>query len=483
MGRGALIMSNIFLSTSLIYLASEEAGCLDDELTVVEDCNTRVYGMLPVALIANIAVVSGLLSAFLMPLTGAAVDYTPHRRKIGMYSAALVILIQAIQIGTLPKTWFAMSVLQGFSGFLFQVQVLATYAYFPVIARAVGEATMTHCEYFNLQVDDDACLLYANLTTSFFPRIYIVSASFTMVQFSSQALFLVVVIALSLAIGLNDVQTGQLSQGLNACFSGLAFYIGWRILPSAPATHELPANKTLFTQSFTQVWQTTKSMNNNYGKSLRWFFLGLIFAESASNAFTLVAVIFLNDQLGMTGTEIGIFFLVTLVATLPGSRIGAIITSRTNPNISWRLSMAFLMTTAIAGAFILDKGMNIVAYVWGVVIGLGLGWFYPVENLVFSMLLPKGQEAELSGFYVYCTQILGWLPPLIFSIMVENSIHQKYGILVVTSFFAVAIALLSMLRWTEALEEVRGSEDTSIKKEKDVEDYPVEPHGSVLQVE
>ena len=155
-------MSNIFLSTSLIYLASEEAGCLDDELTVVEDCNTRVYGMLPVALIANIAVVSGLLSAFLMPLTGAAVDYTPHRRKIGMYSAALVILIQAIQIGTLSETWFAMSVLQGIAGFLYQAQVVSTYSYLPEIARVVGQATMTHCEYFKLMMIHACCTRKTN---------------------------------------------------------------------------------------------------------------------------------------------------------------------------------------------------------------------------------------------------------------------------------------------------------------------------------
>lgn len=61
------------------------------------------------------------------------------------------------------------------------------------------------------------------------------------------------------------------------------------------------------------------------------------------------------------------------------------------------------------------------------------------------MLLPRGQEAELSGFYVYCTQILGWLPPLIFSVMVESNIDQKFGILAVQSFFGVAIVLLSMI--------------------------------------
>jgi MFS-type transporter involved in bile tolerance (Atg22 family) len=144
--RGAVVMSNIFLSTSLIYLANDDAGCLDDEDEVIDNCDARVYGQSPAALVANIAVFSGLLSALLMPLVGAMVDYTPHRRNIGVWVAALIILIQAVQIATLPATWFAMAILQGIAGFLYQMQVLATYAYLPDIAREVGATIMVSCE-------------------------------------------------------------------------------------------------------------------------------------------------------------------------------------------------------------------------------------------------------------------------------------------------------------------------------------------------
>jgi MFS-type transporter involved in bile tolerance (Atg22 family) len=141
-------MSNIFLSSSFVYLASEQAGCVDEDGNVLNDsCDKRVYGMTPAGLIANIAVFSGLLSAFLMPLAGAAVDYTNHRRTIGISVAAIMMLIQAVQIATLPSTWFVMAVLQAVAAFVYQMQVLATYAYLPTICRSVGEATMTNCKY------------------------------------------------------------------------------------------------------------------------------------------------------------------------------------------------------------------------------------------------------------------------------------------------------------------------------------------------
>ena len=279
-----------------------------------------------------------------------------------------------------------------------------------------------------------------------------------MVQFSSQAMYLIVVVALSLAFGFNDVSTGQLGQAIDTVWSGCAFALGWKILPPVPAAHELTEGKSLFKQAFVQVWHTCKKINKDYGQSLRWFFLGLVFAESAANAFTVVSVVFLADQLKMSGTEIGIFFLVTLVGTLPGSKLGSMLTLRIKPHISWNLSMAYIMIAAVIGAFILREGLEVIAYLWGLAIGIGLGWFYPTQNLIFAMLLPTGQEAELSGFYVYCTQILGWLPPLIFTIMVESNIDQKYGILVVQAFFGVAIVFLSLINWEVALEQIHGGQ-------------------------
>ena len=144
--RGAIVMSNIFLSSSLIYLASDEAGCIKDNV-VIEDCVNTTHGFQPPSLIANIAVISGLLSAFLMPIIGAIVDYTPYRRATGIAAAALLCVIQCTQIATIAATWFPMAVLQAIAGFIYQVEVLATYAYLPEIARAVGEKLMTQGEY------------------------------------------------------------------------------------------------------------------------------------------------------------------------------------------------------------------------------------------------------------------------------------------------------------------------------------------------
>lgn len=148
-------MSNIFLSTSLIFLASKEAGCLNEEGDeVLDECDEKVYGFKPVSLISNIAIMSGVLSALFMPIAGAMIDYTAFRRQVGIGGALLMVLIQGVQIGTVSSTWFAMAILQAVAGFLYQVQVLAVYAYLPDIATTIGQQIMTRRKLSSFQNED-----------------------------------------------------------------------------------------------------------------------------------------------------------------------------------------------------------------------------------------------------------------------------------------------------------------------------------------
>lgn len=99
-GRGAISMSNVYLSNSLILLACIQAGGADPNNMRCIDQSVRVYGFRPASLISNIYAGAGLVAAFLMPVIGAMIDFSPHRKKIGVIMAVLLALISGIQIGT-----------------------------------------------------------------------------------------------------------------------------------------------------------------------------------------------------------------------------------------------------------------------------------------------------------------------------------------------------------------------------------------------
>jgi MFS transporter, UMF1 family len=454
MYKGVLYMANIFLGASLLYLASKEANCLTDEDEVDGECNNRVYGFLPSSLITNIAVISGLTAAFLMPVMGAILDYTPYRRMVGLASAIAITVIQAIQIGTVSSTWFAMSLLQALASILTQVQLLASYAYLPDIARTVGEE-----------------------------KINIFTKWFSVIQFITQDLFLISVVVGGFS--LNTVQASQLSQVIQTIVLILATWKSWgHYLTDQPAANILPEGRSLWTEGFRQNWRTCVNVNRTYKKSLRWFLVAVAFCEAGATALIPVTVTFLTGELGYGAIEIGVTFVLAINFSIGGAFFGAKVTEHTNPLVSWKLSNLMLALGTLGGSFLISKEREFMGFVFGALLGFLQGWFYPCENIMFSMCLPKGQEAELTGIYIYCSQILVWLPPFCFSILVENRIPQRFGLLSMMIFQLIGLAVLSIMPpWEEILEEIQtGGTSSKLKDNGQEENEIAKPTTTTLAV-
>jgi len=77
----------------------------------------------------------------------AMIDYSKHRKAVGVVSSVLIILIQAIQIGTVQRTWLAMTMLHSIGAFLVEAMTMVAYAYLPEMSYRLDESTMTECEY------------------------------------------------------------------------------------------------------------------------------------------------------------------------------------------------------------------------------------------------------------------------------------------------------------------------------------------------
>ncbi|CAB9513925.1 expressed unknown protein [Seminavis robusta] len=417
-GRGPLLMSNVFLVTALTYLANEEAGCVQEvesgHMEVIDNCNARAFGIIrPTSLMTNVALIAGLLSALLMPLLGAIIDYTPYRWQVGVFCAIALIAIQAVQIGTNSYTWLAMAVLQAFAWFLFNVEIITTYAYLPAIAGLVSEQTMN--QYTSV--------FYSNL-------------------FSSQIAFMVLVVASSMALDLQDVETARISQGINTVILIPTFYFGWRLMPKVSARHKLP-------------------INPRTGKSRSLWTCG-----------SVVAVVFLTEEMGLSSTEIGVFFVVGMLATPFGTGLNYLVSNKTNPKISYMLVMVYSQASAIIGALTLTKeNVKPGGYIWAIFVGLGTGWYNPAQILFFSMVTPRnGHETELAGLFSYCLVILLWLPHLIFSSLVEVGVPVQYGVIAISGFFTVSFLLLCMAApWTDILEETEQASTDAINEAESAE--------------
>lgn len=242
-------MSNVFLSTSLITLAERSVGCKDDQ---EEGCVGKVFGFKPSSLITIIGTISGLMAAFLLPIIGAIVDYTKHRKGTYTTIATTSIVIQAIQIGTVQATWFPMAILQAINGFLYLALAVAANAYQPEIVRDVGAELYT-----------------------------IYSARYYLWMFGIEALYLIVVSGVTgILLDADDVLTAQFGQGFDVFLSGFFYYISIYYFTHKEPKRTLENGQSLVVAGIKQVGTTTMNITKHYPSTLGRFLIAVIFGQS-----------------------------------------------------------------------------------------------------------------------------------------------------------------------------------------------------------
>ena len=86
-------------------------------------------------------------------------------------------------------------------------------------------------------------------------------------------------------------------------------------------------------------------------------------------------------------------------------------------------------------------------FVLATVAGTALGAVQAASRTFMATLIPRGQEAELFGFYALCGRAASICGPVVFGIASRlTDGNQRVAILVVGVFFIVGLAVVSGVR-------------------------------------
>ena len=77
----------------------------------------------------------------------------------------------------------------------------------------------------------------------------------------------------------------------------------------------------------------------------------------------------------------------------------------------------------------------------GIPMGVIFGWIFPAQRTLLVMLMPPACEAEMMGFGGFASQLLVWLPPLLFVVMNEATGSLRVAVLVAPLLWGVAFAI------------------------------------------
>jgi len=380
----------------------------------------------------------GLCTAILLPVIGAVIDHTQYRRAGGIISAFIMTVVTFFQMFISEDTWFLVAILQVISAVFYLAHILVAMAYLP-------------------ELTDNNHKLVKYMGT------------FTAVQYGFMVIFLIAIVAAQQIFSIqSDIQTARLAQAVSFAISVSFFGYSWAFLfRSRSASHTVPPKQLLLTAGFRKLYNTaTTCVIKN--PAIKWFLVTLAFTESAVSSFSTVAITFMTDQLQFSSSQNGIAILILLIGSIPGALLSTVVSERFNPVKSLQVALFFWMVnTFVAAVVVKGPDQTVHLYFFAIIWGLCIGWTYPMERTIYCTIIPKGQEAELMGVYIFATQIISWLPPLVFTAINEAGISMRVSIASLCVFFGLSFCILFLVDrdYNNAVERQKRShvDETSIK--------------------
>jgi MFS transporter, UMF1 family len=372
------------------------------------------------------------------------VDHTTHRRTVGVVSGFFAVTLIGAQISISQDLWFFCLCIDALQSFALLVHTTAVFAYLPDLS--IHESEISHY-----------------------------TAHFNVRQFGTQFVYVCLLIVCGEIRGTNrtvasTVQTAQDAAGMTFGIGALFITYAWTFLFRArPALTALPEGSSLLTAGFSQVGRTARKVWSDY-RALRWFMFSLLWSpEAGAGVVQSIAVTFLTVFMKFTGQELAKTMLVLMVGNMVGSLFSKFVCQHINPLHSYRLALFSVSTAVGLSVLVLDSPERRGAvYGFAMAWGWAMGWTYPSQRVLFCTLIPKGQETEMMGLFVFMGQILGWLPPLIVTILNENHVSLRWSLAVIPCFcLAAIVGTLPMGHYQTAVELV--ARDSNAKLQSVVE--------------
>ena len=255
-----------------------------------------------------------------------------------------------------------------------------------------------------------------------------------------------ILLALNLAlVTLHD--TFGVSEGMAVRISMLSAAVWWagftiipfRRLHNHAPTHVVPEHGNLVRQSFGQLAQTLRDIRK-YPVTLTFLLAYLFFNDGIQTVIAssstygaeelghgqsvLIATILLVQFVGVVGA---------LVFGKAAERYGA------RPVILVGLAIWMVIVTA---AYFLPEEQVAPFLLLAVGIGIVLGGTQALARSYFSLLIPKGSEAEYFSFYHAMERGTSWFGTLVFGLVYQLTDSYRPAIFALIAFFVIGGALL-----------------------------------------
>jgi UMF1 family MFS transporter len=407
-------VATVLLAPYLISVAERDA-CgrvtdVDAGFRCTQDLSVLGLSVSPGSLVFYVVTVATIVSALVLPVVGAAADRSP-RKKTVMARFAWLGAASACSMFFVAGTNWELGALLLFVANICLGSSLVVYDAILCEIATPDERDRVSSRGWALGYLGGGLLLVVNLA------MVVLNDTFGL--------------STEMAVRLSLLSAGVWWGGFT-----LIPYLGLR---NRPPVNVVPQEGGLVRESFGQLFVTLKDLRN-YPMTLT-FLVAYLFFNDGIQTVIATSSTYGEKELGFdTQVLIATILMVQFVAFF-----GALLFGRAAERYGARrvilAGLVLWMVIVTVGYFLPQRQLGLFLML-GAGIGLVLGGTQALSRSFFSLLIPRGREAEYFSLYQAAERGTSWLGTLIFGLMHQLTDSYRPAILALMVFFLIGFVLL-----------------------------------------
>jgi UMF1 family MFS transporter len=398
------------------YLTSvaEKASCGfvgDDDRKCTTNLDVLGISVSPGSLVFYVVTLATITSALVLPVVGAHADRSHHKRTLMARYAWTGSAFAAAMFLVTGSNW------QLGAGLLFGANIMlgaSLVVYDAILCEIATEEERDH------------------VSSRGWARGYLGGGLLLAVN--------LVVVTMHDSLGLSTGMAVRVSM-LSAAVWWAAFtIIPYRGIRDRPPVGRVPEQGNLVRQSFGQLAATLRDMRN-FPMTMTFLVAYLFYNDGIQTVITSSSV-YGEKQLGFdTSVLIATILLVQFVA-FGGALLFGRLAARHGSRRVILAGLGVWMLVVTTGYFLPAHNVGLFLAL-AVGIGLVMGGTQALSRSFFSLLIPRGREAEYFSLYQACERGTSWLGTLVFGLVHQITDSYRPAIFALILFFVVGGALLA----------------------------------------
>ncbi len=232
-----------------------------------------------------------------------------------------------------------------------------------------------------------------------------------------------------------------------------------RLQPRQPQK-QLPVGERFISIGFKQLRHTLRELPR-YPHTLLFLIAYLLYNDG------IQTVISLSSQFGSAELKLNQQTLITSILMVQfvaffGALAFGYLAKRIGTKRAILLSLVIWTGTVYASYALIQPNSPLQFYLLAAAIAIVLGGSQALSRSVFSLMIPKGQEAEYFSLYEVSERGTSWLGPLVFGLALQFTGSYRVAILSIVVLFILGLIVLTQVNIRRAITEAGNEAPTAV---------------------